>query len=100
VLRTALKQAGKVLTGCVLILALGVWLYGRLESEFLPFMDEGGFVLDYRAPWGTSLAETDRQLRQAETLLRAMPELESYSRRTGARLALGISQAHMGVFFG
>jgi len=98
VLRTALKQAGKVLTGCVLILALGVWLYGRLESEFLPFMDEGGFVLDYRAPWGTSLAETDRQLRQAETLLRAMPELESYSRRTGARLALGISQAHMGDF--
>ncbi|MGZ8174376.1 MULTISPECIES: efflux RND transporter permease subunit [Methylobacter] len=98
VLRTALKQAGKVLTGCVLILALGVWLYGQLESEFLPFMDEGGFVLDYRAPWGTSLAETDRQLRQAETILRAMPELESYSRRTGARLALGISQAHMGDF--
>ncbi|HEY8095747.1 MAG TPA: efflux RND transporter permease subunit [Methylobacter sp.] len=98
VLRTALKQAGKVLTGCMLILALGVWLYGQLESEFLPFMDEGGFVLDYRAPWGTSLAETDRQLRQAETILRAMPELESYSRRTGARLALGISQAHMGDF--
>lgn len=98
ILHAALKQAGKVLTGCVLILALGVWLYGRLESEFLPFMDEGGFVLDYRAPWGTSLEETDRQLRQAETLLRAMPELDSYSRRTGARLALGISQAHMGDF--
>ncbi|TAN71857.1 MAG: efflux RND transporter permease subunit [Methylobacter sp.] len=98
VLRIALKQSGKVLTGCVLILALGVWLYGRLESEFLPFMDEGGFVLDYRAPWGTSLTETDRQLQQAESILRAMPELESYSRRTGTRLALGISQAHMGDF--
>ncbi|MCK9396076.1 MAG: efflux RND transporter permease subunit [Methylobacter sp.] len=97
-LRKALKQAGKVLTACFLILTLGIWLYGRLESEFLPFMDEGGFVIDYRAPWGTSLAETDRQLRQAETILRAMPELESYSRRTGARLALGISQAHMGDF--
>lgn len=98
VLRSALKQAGKVLLGCVLILALGVWLYGRLESEFLPFMDEGGFVLDYHSPWGTSLSETDRQLRQAETILRALPELESYSRRTGARLALGISQAHKGDF--
>jgi len=98
VLRSALKQAGKVLLGCVLILALGVWLYGRLESEFLPFMDEGGFVLDYHSPWGTSLSETDRQLRQAETILRAIPELESYSRRTGARLALGISQAHKGDF--
>lgn len=98
VLRSALKQAGKVLLGCALILALGIWLYGRLESEFLPFMDEGGFVLDYHSPWGTSLSETDRQLRQAEAILRAIPELESYSRRTGARLALGISQAHKGDF--
>lgn len=98
VLRSSLKQAGKVLLGCALILALGIWLYGRLESEFLPFMDEGGFVLDYHSPWGTSLSETDRQLRQAEAILRAIPELESYSRRTGARLALGISQAHKGDF--
>ena len=98
VLRTALKQASKVLLGCALILALAIWLYGRLDSEFLPFMDEGGFVIDYHAPWGTSLTETDRQLRQAETILRATPELESYSRRTGARLALGISQAHKGDF--
>ena len=98
VLRVALKQSGKVLLGCVLVLALGGWLLVRLESEFLPFMDEGGFVLDYHAPWGTSLSETDRQLRQAETILRAIPELESYSRRTGAMLNLGISQAHSGDF--
>ncbi|QWF72381.1 efflux RND transporter permease subunit [Methylomonas paludis] len=97
-LRAALHQTGKVLIGCALILVLGAWLYGRLESEFLPFMDEGGFVLDYHAPWGTSLSETDRQLQQAETILRAIPELEGYSRRTGARLALGISQAHKGDF--
>ncbi len=98
ILRSAVKQAGSVLLGCVLILALGIWLFGRLESEFLPFMDEGGFVIDYHSPWGTSLSETDRQLRQAETILRAIPELDSYSRRTGARLALGISQAHKGDF--
>ena len=97
-LRSALKQASKVLIGCVLLLAVGIWLYGRLESEFLPFMDEGGFVLDYHSPWGTSLSETNRQLQQAETILRTVPELESYSRRTGTRLALGISQAHKGDF--
>ncbi|MEI6333748.1 MAG: efflux RND transporter permease subunit [Methylococcaceae bacterium] len=97
-LRMALQQARKVLLGCALILTLAVWLYGHLESEFLPFMDEGGFVLDYHSPWGTSLSETNRQLQQAETILKAIPELESYSRRTGARLALGISQAHKGDF--
>jgi CzcA family heavy metal efflux pump len=98
VLRSAIKQGGSVLLGCILILALGIWLFGRLESEFLPFMDEGGFVIDYHSPWGTSLSETDRQLRQAEAILHAIPELDSYSRRTGARLALGISQAHKGDF--
>jgi len=98
ILRRALKHTKVVLLACGLILAAGIWLYGRLESEFLPFMDEGGFVIDYHAPWGTGLTETDRQLRQAETLLRNIPELESYSRRTGARLALGISQAHKGDF--
>jgi CzcA family heavy metal efflux pump len=98
VLKAALHHAWTVLLSCAAIVLLGIWLYGRLESEFLPFMDEGGFVLDYHAPWGTSLSETDRQLKQAENLLRAVPELESYSRRTGARLALGISQAHSGDF--
>ena len=97
-LRTALNSAKTVVIGCGLILALGGWLYSQLESDFLPFMDEGGFVLDYHAPWGTSLTETDRQLQQAENILNAVPELESYSRRTGARLALGISQAHKGDF--
>jgi CzcA family heavy metal efflux pump len=97
-LRRVLSNAKKFLLACVMILALGVILFTHLESEFLPFMDEGGFVLDYHAPWGTGLQETDRQLRQAEAILRAVPELDSYSRRTGARLALGISQAHKGDF--
>ena len=94
----ALKHGGRVLLGCGALLVLGIWLYGQLASEFLPSMDEGGFVLDYHSPWGTALSETDRQLRQAEAILRAVPELESYSRRTGAELALGISQAHKGDF--
>ena len=40
----------------------GAILYARLDSDFLPPMDEGGFVIDYVAPPGTSLAETNRQL--------------------------------------
>ena len=33
-------------------------------------MDEGGFILDYVAPPGTSLTETDRLLRQVEAIVR------------------------------
>jgi CzcA family heavy metal efflux pump len=83
---------------CLLPLIAGAALYLRLASEFLPPMDEGGFVIDYYTPPGTSLSETNRQLLQAEQVLRAIPEVESYSRRTGARLALAIAEPNTGDF--
>jgi multidrug efflux pump subunit AcrB len=55
-------------------------------------------VLDYRMPPGTSLEETDRVLRHIEQFLRETPEIESYSRRTGARLALAIAEPNTGDF--
>jgi len=96
--RAALARRWLTLGACVLVLGLGALLYRSLESEFLPPLDEGGFVIDYIAPFGTSLAETDRQLLQAEEILRATPEVESYSRRTGARLALSIAEPNTGDF--
>ena len=84
---------------CVgLIAAGGVGLYFRLDSDFLPEQDEGAFVLDYFSRPGTSLAETDRMLRHVEQILREAPEIESYSRRTGARLALAIAEPNTGDF--
>ena len=49
----------------------------------MPTVDEGGFIIDYVAPPGTSLIETDRLLKQVEQIIRSMPETQSYSRRTG-----------------
>jgi CzcA family heavy metal efflux pump len=94
--RAALRRPGVTLSACVVVLLLGVVIYSRLDSDFLPAMDEGGFVIDYHAPWGSSLTETNRQLLQAEAILHATPEVESYSRRTGARLALAITEPHRG----
>lgn len=96
--RVALRYHWFTVAACVLVLVGGIGLYGSLESEFLPAMDEGGFVIDYFSPPGTSLAETNRQLLQAEAILRTIPELESYSRRTGARLALSIAEPNTGDF--
>ncbi len=97
-IRFALRRYVWIVLLCVAVLLGGVGIYSKLETEFLPAMDEGGFVIDYVAPWGTSLAETNRQLLEAEAIIKATPEVESYSRRTGARLALAIAEPNTGDF--
>jgi len=98
VVSSALDHCALTLGFCLLVVATGIALYPHLGSEFLPPMDEGGFVIDYVAPPGTSLQETDHELMKAETILKQIPEVESYSRRTGARLALAIAEPHTGDF--
>ncbi len=94
----ALRLRWLTLLVCALVGAGGGYLYLNMESDFLPAIDEGGFVIDYVAPPGTSLTETSRQLLQAEAILRTNPDVESYSRRTGARLALAIAEPNTGDF--
>ena len=81
------------------LLALGGFAYQRVGSGFMPSMDEGGFILDYRAPPGTSLTETDRLLRQVAQILAATPAVATYSRRTGTQLGGGVTEANEGDFF-
>ncbi|WP_309712870.1 efflux RND transporter permease subunit [Armatimonas sp.] len=73
-------------------------LFTRLETGFMPAMDEGGFVLDYNMPPGTSLAETDRVCRQIEARLLETPEVQAYSRRSGAALGFHLTYPHNGDF--
>ncbi len=71
--------------------------YTRLGSDLLPEMDEGGFVLDYIMPAGSSLEATNRVLTHVEQILRATPEVESTSRRTGMQLGLAtVTEANTG----
>ncbi len=88
-----------LLAGLIPLFLLGLFAYKQVGSGFMPRMDEGGFILDYRSPAGTSLAETDRLLRQVETILRNNPAVETYSRRTGAQLGGSITEANEGDFF-
>ena len=81
------------------LVGFGYLALTNLPSGFLPSMDEGGFILDYVAPPGTSLNETDRMLRQVEQILAADPAVQTYSRRTGLQLGGGISEANIGDFF-
>jgi multidrug efflux pump subunit AcrB len=84
----------------VLSLGLVVLAYGCYHfsgSDLLPEMDEGGFILDYIMPAGSSLAETNRVVRHIEQILRDTPEVESTSRRTGLQLGLAaVTEANTG----
>jgi len=84
-----------------IILGLAAAIYiilPRLETGFLPEMDEGSIVLDYTSPPGTSLQETDRILQQIEKLITATPEVASYSRRTGTQMGFFITEPNTGDY--
>jgi multidrug efflux pump subunit AcrB len=98
VLDLALRRTSLVLVLALVVVVASYFLYRNLGSEFLPAFDEGAFVLDYVAPPGTSLAETDRLLMHVERMLKATPEVESYSRRTGLQLGLAITEPNTGDF--
>ena len=81
-------------------LVLFGWLgYARVGSGFMPSMDEGGFILDYRTEPGTSLTETNRLLEQVEAILLSTPAVATYSRRTGLALGGYLTEANEGDFF-
>jgi multidrug efflux pump subunit AcrB len=73
---------------CVILIAVSIVCFNRLGSDLLPHMDEGGFILDYVMPPGSSLQETNRVINHVEQIVRSVPEVESTSRRTGLQLGL------------
>ena len=88
-----------IVVGVIAVVLVGSFLlYSGLGSEFLPEFDESAFVLDYLAPPGASLQETDRMLRDVEEKLMKTSEVESYSRRTGLEMGLFVTEPNTGDF--
>jgi CzcA family heavy metal efflux pump len=95
--RVALGHRFITLGVCALLVLAGADLYTQLPSELLPPLEEHGFDMDYVVkPPGTSLAESDRALKEIERVLRETPEVESYSRRTGTALGLELTEPNAG----
>jgi CzcA family heavy metal efflux pump len=76
--------------------ALAVFFFTRLETDFLPEMDEGGFILDYTTPAGTSLEESNKILQKIEARIVALPDVATFSRRTGAENGLYVTPQNSG----
>ena len=66
----------------------------------MPKIDEGGFVLDYSPPPGTSLTRDRPRGRQVEAIiLRARPASTPSPRRTGAELGGDLTEPNQGDIF-
>ena len=96
--RAVIRHPAYSILGIILLIGSMVVIIPRLATGFLPDMDEGAIVLDYHSPPGTSLEETDRMLRQAEKLIVKVPEVASYSRRTGTQMGFFITEPNSGDY--
>ena len=88
VMRRSLKHPIVMGLLCIALIVVSFASYRVLGSDLLPAFDEGGFVIDYVMPPGSSLEETSRVLKNLDAILRTVPEVESTSRRTGLQLGL------------
>ncbi len=71
----------------LLFAAIAVFSYLRIPSGFLPEWDEGTIVHDYLAPPGSSIEATKKLLKPIAQYIMSLPDVESYSLRTGRSLA-------------
>lgn len=98
-LRLSFKKALFIYGTIILLIIAGFLSYRHLSTGFMPSMDEGGFVLDYITPPGTSLKETDRILNQVQEIIKKNPYVATYTRRTGLQLGGGLTEPNTGDFF-
>jgi len=79
-------------------IAIIVIIPAKLKSGFLPDMDEGSIVLDFKSPPGTTLEETDRMLKQVDEIVKNTPEVSAFSRRLGTEMGFFITEPNKGDY--
>ncbi|HUA60239.1 MAG TPA: efflux RND transporter permease subunit [Verrucomicrobiae bacterium] len=86
ILRVTLEHKWVLALGSLVVIGVAYLCATNIGSDLLPPMDEGGFIVDYIMPAGSSLAETNRVISHVERILKSIPEVENISRRTGMQL--------------
>ncbi len=97
--RVLLRLLHRPLWSLLIVAGMVLGLFGlsrTIGTGFLPEMDEGGFILDYWSPIGSSLAETDQLVHRIESILTADPAINAFTRRTGSELGFFATAPHRG----
>lgn len=96
-LRFSLEHPFLLSVFALVLIGAAYFCYSHTGSDLLPEMDEGGFIVDYFTPAGSSLEETNRIISHVERILQQVPEVASTSRRTGLQLGLAaVTEANRG----
>jgi len=75
---------------------VAIILYRSIGTDYLPALDEGGFVLDYALPPQSTPADTEILVGKIEDVLRHTPEVIAFSRRTGTQLGFFLTESNRG----
>lgn len=77
-LNRALTVRPLVLAVGVAVAGLGAMLFTALPSELAPYEDQGTIFMNIRGPEGATVDYTDRYLREVETVIAALPEIDQF----------------------
>jgi multidrug efflux pump subunit AcrB len=99
ILDALLRRPWLLVVALVPLLVVGYVGYSQVQTGFMPRVDEGGFVMDYYTPPGTSLIETQRVMAQVDAILHALPEVQTFSRRLGTGLGGDLGESYHGDYF-
>jgi HAE1 family hydrophobic/amphiphilic exporter-1 len=95
-LDASLRHRWKVVGLTWLVVLSSGWFFAAIGKTFIPEEDEGRFVVNFRAPLGTTIEATDAYLRRIEEVLLGHEEIAT------AFTAIGIGaggQANRGIAF-
>jgi hydrophobe/amphiphile efflux-1 (HAE1) family protein len=81
------------------MLALGLYLFTQLSTEFMPTADREQFMIAFETPEGATLPETDRYAQAIEAVLAEMPTIRHQFMVIGLSRGGGPGQANEGRMF-
>ncbi|MEH6588949.1 MAG: efflux RND transporter permease subunit [Halioglobus sp.] len=85
-----------LLVTAALVLSTG-WFMGQLGSEFFPEDDESRFMLQLKAPLGSSIDYMEKKVAEVESVLYKIPEVDRILGTVGANQTSEVNEATLNV---
>jgi len=98
-LNFVLKRTGLLVIFNIVLVILCVMIFLKLPNGFLPEWDEGDIVFDFITPAGSSIHSTDEILNKVEEVIKRIPEVKMYIRKTGTLIEAPFAPPTVGEIF-